>query len=349
MTTKFFSLTNSVLILLPIVITLLIFVFFVNTIEGPVCDRVEAHENVLSILGAEIWLQTDKSACIQPLYFLSVIGIIGLHQYLIETLLIGILLTLVMTTIVVRRYHQLQVQNLEEELQATHQRTLSESRRGFEMLLKGLDHELGNIFTAINLGVSDNGQIEETSILTENMKRRLEKIRTIKDDLSLVLDANTLDSKQLQRLNVYELIDMAVQDEKGQTELDIRLLPALHAEEIAGHNNLLTYAFSNLIRNAIRYGRTQVDVRIMRGKGGVEIRVEDDGIGIPKVDQEKIFDPEYRATNVDPQSGTGIGLWLARAIILKHNGQVWLEESIENQGSIFKVFLPHYNSQDDQK
>ena len=70
-----------------------------------------------------------------------------------------------------------------------------------------------------------------------------------------------------------------------------------------------------------------------------DIIVEDNGIGISENEIEKIFGRFYRGTNVLEDEGIGIGLYLAREIIEKQNGYIYVE-SVINRGSVFKICMP---------
>lgn len=102
--------------------------------------------------------------------------------------------------------------------------------------------------------------------------------------------------------------------------------------------------FANLLSNAIKYskpgGAVEVDVKKVKG-GAVIIAVKDSGLGIPKAQQSRIFEKFFRADNVQTTetSGTGLGLYIAKAIVEKHHGTLSFE-STENMGTIFYVHLP---------
>ena len=104
-----------------------------------------------------------------------------------------------------------------------------------------------------------------------------------------------------------------------------------------------TKLFDNLLSNAIKYtpdgGR--ITLRANTYKGKVKIDVKDNGMGIPKDDQKKIFNNYYRAENVVKTkiNGTGLGLMLARRITSLHNGELTFR-SEEGKGTTFTVSLP---------
>jgi signal transduction histidine kinase len=102
---------------------------------------------------------------------------------------------------------------------------------------------------------------------------------------------------------------------------------------------------SNLISNAIKYspdgGKIEVTVLEDKKVNTALLCVRDYGIGIPAYQQGRIFSRFMRADNAHAHNigGTGLGLYLCRELIERHNGRVWFE-SIEGQGSTFYVSLP---------
>ena len=104
---------------------------------------------------------------------------------------------------------------------------------------------------------------------------------------------------------------------------------------------LLRNVFSNLISNAIKYSPDggEVRVRIIREERWVIIQVEDEGIGIPDEDKNKLFDSFSRASNVGTISGTGLGLSIVQTCANLHGGKVAVESEV-GVGSTFTVGLP---------
>ncbi len=102
---------------------------------------------------------------------------------------------------------------------------------------------------------------------------------------------------------------------------------------------------SNLLTNAIKYSPQggPVTLQLLRDatRSVVELRVRDDGMGIPVHQQAYIFGRFMRADNALAAglSGTGLGLYLCRALVEQHGGQLWFE-STEGVGSTFFTTLP---------
>jgi signal transduction histidine kinase len=102
----------------------------------------------------------------------------------------------------------------------------------------------------------------------------------------------------------------------------------------------------NLIDNAIKYSRGggHVDVRLADEIGQVRIEVEDNGPGIPADEHERIFEKFYRldAAMNGGVGGTGLGLYISRAIITEMGGTLTIQSS-QGAGSTFTVTLVHQN------
>jgi PAS domain S-box-containing protein len=112
---------------------------------------------------------------------------------------------------------------------------------------------------------------------------------------------------------------------------------------IEGDELRLEQVLQNLLSNAVKYSPRggPITIRVERQGEGVSVAVVDQGIGIPQANLPQLFQRFYRADNVDPQqiSGMGIGLYVVRAIIELHGGQVDAV-SPEAGGSTFTIYLP---------
>jgi PAS domain S-box-containing protein len=101
--------------------------------------------------------------------------------------------------------------------------------------------------------------------------------------------------------------------------------------------------FSILVENALKYsphGGT-VTVGARRKEDTVEVRVVDEGIGIPAAEQQRIFRKFYRAESStrDGAGGTGLGLFIAKELVTAMGGRIWVD-SAEGEGSSFAFELP---------
>ena len=153
------------------------------------------------------------------------------------------------------------------------------------------------------------------------------------------LDQGTEQAK-LTRLNLSELVEQVCAEQPCPRE---RLLT--EAEPgifVQGDGALLTRLLQNLIDNGFKYGRPEghVWVELRRGEDEVRLRVRDDGIGIEKEAQEKVWQRFFQAEpSRTGASGAGLGLSMVQKIAQLHGGHMTLE-SVPGLGSAFTLHLP---------
>jgi signal transduction histidine kinase len=109
---------------------------------------------------------------------------------------------------------------------------------------------------------------------------------------------------------------------------------------VAGDEDLLKTAFFNLMENACKFSADRsVNILLGTADNGVKVQFIDKGIGINPADQERIFQPFFRAENAAGTKGHGIGLSLTHRIVEQHKGTLTVN-SLPDQGTIFTVWLP---------
>jgi signal transduction histidine kinase len=115
--------------------------------------------------------------------------------------------------------------------------------------------------------------------------------------------------------------------------------------EILLDKNLFRQCVHNLITNAIRYSKQKSGkVKIVLNRNNKKyftISVSDNGIGIPKESQGRIFEKFFRADNAikTVTEGTGLGLYLIKMIVTQSNGEVWFDSKV-GKGTTFFIKLP---------
>ena len=136
-----------------------------------------------------------------------------------------------------------------------------------------------------------------------------------------------------------------MQAEAADVTLDIDVLrEPLHVE---GAPDRLTQLLDNLVSNALTFtpagGRVSISLR--RGEGAAVLEVSDTGIGIPADELTNLFQRFYRSRiALDRQiQGTGLGLYLSKAIVDAHRGRIDVR-STEGKGTTFVVEIPERRS-----
>jgi signal transduction histidine kinase len=135
-------------------------------------------------------------------------------------------------------------------------------------------------------------------------------------------------------------LELRIESENGQLHTKL----AAENSVVTGDAFHLTNAFHNIIDNAIKYRRDEtllVSVTTKNNSKGVIVSVQDNGIGISKENQKKIFEKFYRVPtgNIHNVKGFGLGLSYVKVIIDAHGGTIKVE-SEPGKGSRFELFLP---------
>jgi PAS domain S-box-containing protein len=114
-----------------------------------------------------------------------------------------------------------------------------------------------------------------------------------------------------------------------------------HDNSVMVDAKLLQHILTNVLSNAVKYtpakGRIQFELTV-DGKQ-ISLRIADEGIGIPKEDRLRLFEPFHRASNVGKAEGTGLGLAIVKQYVELHGGRIAVESEV-GKGSTFTIMLP---------
>jgi PAS domain S-box-containing protein len=190
------------------------------------------------------------------------------------------------------------------------------------------------------------------AIMTRATRRAVDVIASqagrLNKMIAALLDASRIETGQLsierERLDLCALAQRVVGEIRPSLERHTIVCDAPdEAVIVEGDELRLEQVLQNLIQNAIKYSPNggTVTVRVERRGDSAAVSVSDQGIGIPAQALPKLFRRFYRASNVEDQhiSGMGIGLYVVKEIVALHGGDVEAE-SVEGQGSTFRISLP---------
>lgn len=184
-------------------------------------------------------------------------------------------------------------------------------------------------------------QIEAFEATRRTVMRLGRLIRDILDISKIAAGKMKLEMKIVDLSDILKSIFKSFAGEAAKKKLTFKIeLPKMPVF-ISVDEDRLTQVFVNLISNAIKYtpkGKT-VTVRVLGEphESGIRVEVEDTGEGIPEDQREAIFDKFTRIT-AEKQEGTGLGLPIAKDLVVLHRGKIWVEP-VSPTGSRFVVTL----------
>jgi two-component system sensor histidine kinase KdpD len=214
--------------------------------------------------------------------------------------------------------------------------------------LEAVSHDLRTPLTTI-LGSALTLESSVGSMGAEDMTDLVHRIamsaRKLERLLGDLLDLDRLQrgivSPQRRRTQLGELIARAVAESEnpsGRT-IEVEIVPGEVDVDAAKVERIV----ENLVANALRHTPSDAKVWVLAGphEGGVLIRVEDDGPGIPPDLRDGVFEPFRQAPGsaAEHSPGVGIGLSLVRRFAELHGGRAWVEAR-QGGGSSFRVFIP---------
>jgi len=212
-------------------------------------------------------------------------------------------------------------------------------------------HELKSPVTPIkgylDLIISDKDASEKIKNWARISLRNSERLLKLVND---ILDVSRLDSDtmrfDMEKLSPVEVLDEIVEDIKPAVDYKklsfITNIPR-DLPSIIGDRYRLSQVLKNLLVNAVKFtDNGSITIGAEKKDGHILISVEDTGVGISEDELRKIFTKFYQAYTGDDRrnEGVGLGLFICKEIIGKHNGDIWAESRL-GKGSKFMIKLPH--------
>ncbi|MEO5934922.1 MAG: PAS domain-containing sensor histidine kinase [Duganella sp.] len=223
-------------------------------------------------------------------------------------------------------------------------RELAEQQKKFASMLS---HEFRTPLSTIDGAVQ---RLEMTGAHhDEGTRKRYRKIQTAVDRMLALLDeylspermASIGRARQPDEISPAALLREVAErarGRRGRVDLRVEALPQWMRCDPAG----IRLCLELLIDNAIKYTDANTPIELL-GKtameGGVEFLVRDAGAGVPQAELERIFAKSFRGSNAGGVPGSGLGLYMARAIADVHGGTVTVR-NVSESGAEFRIWLP---------
>jgi nitrogen fixation/metabolism regulation signal transduction histidine kinase len=220
----------------------------------------------------------------------------------------------------------------------------SEKEKAWREMSKQIAHEIKNPLTPMKLNIQHLQRVAKTN--PDNVSEKVDRVANILiqqiDTLSNIANEfsnfGNFPETKLEQIELNEFLQKEIQLFKISSDCHI---------ELDTEPNLLVVIdkeqFSRVIINLIKNAEQAIPknrlgvIRIYAHKKAqnIEIKIEDNGIGIPKELYSNIFLPNFTTKN----SGTGLGLAMAKNSIQNFNGNITFESDLE-KGTVFKIILP---------
>jgi signal transduction histidine kinase len=184
-------------------------------------------------------------------------------------------------------------------------------------------------------------------IFLENIKKSNEKMLKLVSDLLEVVRIDQGRSIFEKKDTSLELLAKEVIDDLGYLRAAKNVEVAFESDEnlpkVYVDSKKMKIVMENLIANAIKYSKDggKVNVTLRQKNKNILMVVQDQGVGIPRYQHNKIFEKFFRSNNISKYrtEGVGLGLYLVKAILKNFDGDVWFESEID-KGSTFFVSIP---------
>lgn len=235
------------------------------------------------------------------------------------------------------------------------QRKLSEIENDF---INNMTHEFKTPISTIALAgeaLSDPVIKKHPNLSDQYIKIIREEDKRLGAMAEKILTTATIDNGKLKLKKEYFDVNEVVMDVVNKVKMQIEIKDGIITTKLTPSNATIyadklhiTNLITNLIDNANKYSPKKPVIEVItkiQGGNSFMIAVKDNGIGIAKADQKKIFDKLYRVPtgNIHDFKGFGLGLSYVKAIVTAHKGTVNVE-SEPGKGSTFFVYLPIKNT-----
>lgn len=144
--------------------------------------------------------------------------------------------------------------------------------------------------------------------------------------------------------NIIESVVNSLQEKIQNKKIILKMdKPHMPLPKIMADKEEIFLAIQNIFDNAVKYSKDggKINVSLKNSGKNLELKIQDQGPGIPKDEKEKLFTKFFTGKNASKAQGesSGLGLYISKGIIENHCGKIWFE-SKENKGSAFFVVLP---------
>lgn len=243
---------------------------------------------------------------------------------------------------IVKEYNRM-IEQLDESAKLL---AATERDTAWREMAKQIAHEIKNPLTPMKLSIqylqraTKQDPEHSAELIGRVSKTLIEQIENLADIATAFSSFAKMPKGNREKIDVVEALNVAV-DLFNAEKIDINKQYQIEKGEIFADQNQMISVFNNLVKNAIQAveekENAQVKVSIQQIEEKYLIAITDNGVGISKEKQNKVFVPNFTTKS----SGTGLGLAISKRIVEGLYGKIWFE-SEENKGTTFYVQIPKY-------
>jgi signal transduction histidine kinase len=237
---------------------------------------------------------------------------------------------------------KLSMEQTEKELRLMNEKTRAE----LEFLIYSISHDLRSPILSVKgllmlikdfekLNPESNNYLQMAEGSVDRLDQNIYDILDFADNAKIELKSESFDMR--------EMVQEIFNDLKFLTKFPINFQIEIEGSEMVyGDKKRLKTIIKNLASNAVKYSRIDaadafIKFKMRQDNDQIEFQVEDNGIGIPTEQHQKIFDMFYRYAN--DNNGSGLGLFIVKEALAKIGGKIYVESEL-GIGSTFSVIIP---------
>jgi two-component system, OmpR family, phosphate regulon sensor histidine kinase PhoR len=189
---------------------------------------------------------------------------------------------------------------------------------------------------------------EMMATITEKIVKTCNRLDSLVKSLLTLTDIENISPEKFEKIDLGIMIENClyyIQD--SYEDVVINFEKKTKIDPIGGDYHLMELAILNILENSVKYANKapRINITLSQWAGEIELKIYDNGIGIPEADLAYIFERFYTVDKARSRrfGGAGLGLSIVKTIIEKHQGKVTATSKLD-EGSCFTILLPNYAS-----
>jgi len=226
---------------------------------------------------------------------------------------------------------------------ATPEERLKRQRDDLRLLNQVMRHDIRNDLQLVSAyaelldGHVDEEGEEYLDVIRENTRSAVELTTTVRD----LADVMLREDAEPDSVSLAPVLSQQVEEVRSAYSQAVFTVEGSFPEKAVVADEMLSSVFRNVLRNAVQHNdetppRVTVSAAVDEEDGVAEVRVADDGPGIPEDQREEVFGKGEKGLD---SPGAGIGLYLVQSLVDLYDGDVWIEDN-EPKGTVFVLTLP---------